>query len=168
MLKSLSILALAFLLAFAMGCSSDLVQPDSADALDGSSVKIDGADQGGSPLVAAEMLGSKEVPGPGDPDGSGSAVVTMNIGKQTVCFDIDVADVAPIVAAHIHVGDASVSGGVVVNFNVAANGLDGCVGDVDRSLIRTILQNPADYYVNVHNADFPPGALRDQLARPED
>jgi hypothetical protein len=40
----------------------------------------------------------------------------------------------------------------------------GCV-EVDRELIKEIIQNPGDYYVNVHNADFGPGAVRGQLAK---
>ena len=40
----------------------------------------------------------------------------------------------------------------------------GCV-DVGRALAKEILKNPADYYVNVHNAEFPGGALRGQLSK---
>lgn len=119
---------------------------------------------GGRPLTA-ELTGAAEVPGPGDPDGAGFAAVTLNQGLGEVCFDISVADVAPILAGHIHTGTADVSGGVVVNFDIASNGLSGCVGGVDADLIKDIRQNPDRYYVNVHNADFPPGALRGQLSK---
>jgi hypothetical protein len=50
----------------------------------------------------------------------------------------------------------------VIPTAVGATGGEGCV-DVDRSLILEIFKNPANYYYNVHNADFPPGALRAQL-----
>jgi len=125
--------------------------------------KLPDAETGGRPLTA-ELLGSNEVPGPGDPDGSGFAVVTLNPGQEEVCFDIQVADVEPIAAAHIHRGGPNVAGPVVVNFNVAANGLSGCF-TADRELIKEILKNPGDFYVNVHNPEFPPGALRGQLEK---
>ena len=118
---------------------------------------------GGRPLDAT-LTGAAEVPGPGDPDGSGSAAVTINQGLGEVCFDIAVADVDPILAAHIHDAPAGAASGVVVNFDVANNGLSGCV-DVDRDLAMAIRQNPGDYYVNVHNAAFPGGALRGQLEK---
>ena len=118
---------------------------------------------GGRPLQAT-LTGAAEVPGPGDPDGSGSAAITINQGRGEICFDIAVADVAEISAAHIHDAPAGVASGFVVNFNVAENGLSGCV-PVDKGLAKAIRQNPGDYYVNVHNADFPAGALRGQLEK---
>jgi len=118
---------------------------------------------GGRPLEAT-LTGAAEVPNPGDPDGSGSASVTINQGQNEVCFEITVADVDPILAAHIHAAPAGVPGGVVVNFDVATNGLSGCVA-VDKDLAKDIRQSPGEYYVNVHNAAFPGGALRGQLEK---
>jgi len=40
----------------------------------------------------------------------------------------------------------------------------GCVDDLDRKLIHSILSRPADYYIAVHTAAYPNGALRGQLA----
>jgi hypothetical protein len=125
--------------------------------------RIDGADHGGRPLMA-DLVGSTEVPNAGDPDGEGSAAVTLNQGQGEVCFDIRVSDIAPVTGAHIHVGAAGVSGPVVVSFDVPNKGLSGCV-NADPGLIKAIRQNPAAYYVNVHNADFPAGAVRGQLAK---
>jgi hypothetical protein len=118
---------------------------------------------GGRPF-STELTGAAEVPGPGDPDGSGFAAVTLNPGLGEVCFDITVDNVAPIAAAHIHVGTVEQFGPVVVNFDVPNNGLDGCVA-ADRDLIKAIMQTPENYYVNVHNADFSAGALRGQLSK---
>jgi hypothetical protein len=41
----------------------------------------------------------------------------------------------------------------------------GCASGLDRALLHEILTSPASFYVNVHTADFPPGAVRGQLDR---
>jgi hypothetical protein len=122
---------------------------------------------GGRPL-SATMTGAQEVPGPGDPDGSGIALIWLNQGQGTVCWFISVEDITlPATAAHIHTGAAGVSNPPIVN--LGAPGADGtsagCTGDVSAELIRDIRQNPEGYYVNVHTSDFGPGAVRGQLAR---
>jgi len=120
---------------------------------------------GGRPLTA-QLTGDAEVPGPGDPDGSGTARITLNQGQRQVCFDLEVFDIAPASASHIHRGEAGVAGPVVVTLGPPTSGASsGCVIGVNRALIRQIRRSPEQFYVNVHNADFPPGALRGQLSK---
>ena len=122
------------------------------------------ADDGGRPL-ATTLTGAAEVPGPGDPDGSGTASIRLNPGQGEVCFELTVSSIAPATAAHIHVGPAGVAGPVVVGLAPPTSGTSsGCVS-ADPALIKAIIQNPEHYYVNVHNADFPAGAVRGQLSK---
>jgi hypothetical protein len=122
------------------------------------------AADGGRPL-STTLTGSTEVPGPGDPDGSGTASLRVNPGQGQVCYELMVEGIAPAAAAHIHQAPAGTAGPIVVGLMAPTNGASsGCV-DVGRELAREILKNPADYYVNVHNAEFPAGALRGQLSR---
>ena len=72
------------------------------------------------------------------------------------------AGVEPIAAAHIHRGAADTTGGIVVHFNPYSGG---CT-EVDRGLALEIITDPSAFYVNVHNAIYPAGALRGQLDRP--
>ena len=66
-----------------------------------------------------------------------------------------------------HVGGPDVAGPVVLGLTPPTDGRsDGCAGDVDPALIRELLRNPRDYYVNVHNAEYPGGAIRGQLSHP--
>lgn len=112
--------------------------------------------------LQATLTGDTEVPGPGDPDGSGTAEVVLTPADGSVCFDISVENIAEAQAAHIHSGAAGESGSPVVNFDVATNGLSGCV-DADEATIRSISESPSTYYVNVHNEEFGGGAVRGQL-----
>jgi hypothetical protein len=119
---------------------------------------------GGRP-ISIGLTGAAEAPGPGDPDGSGTASFTFNPGTGEVCYEFSVTGVAPLAAAHIHVAPAGSPGPVVIPTPpTSATGGSGCV-TADRDLIVAILTNPSDYYFNVHNADFPAGALRGQLTR---
>ena len=112
------------------------------------------------------MTGAAEIPGPGDPDGSGTAMLELNPGTGQVCFELAVTGIAPATAAHIHVAPVGVAGPVVVPLAPPTSGSSsGCVSGVNRELIKAIIQNPEAYYVNVHNADFPAGALRGQLSK---
>jgi hypothetical protein len=118
--------------------------------------------QGGKPL-SADLDGDVEVPVIGDLDATGHAVLRLNSGQGTVCYDITVENVNPILAAHIHIGAAGVAGPIVVHMPPGATGISGCATGVDRDLIKDIRKNPAAYYVNVHNNPFFGGAARGQL-----
>ena len=113
------------------------------------------------------LTGAAEVPVPGDPDGSGTALITLNHGQGEVCFELTVSNIAlPATGAHIHAAPAGSPGSVVVPLTPpdASGSSSGCV-IADRALIKAIIQNPEQYYVNVHNAGFPGGALRGQLSK---
>lgn len=122
--------------------------------------------------LGTSLTGAAEIPGPGDADAFGAAEINVNVRKEKVCFTLVVIDMAlPATAAHIHEGDATVAGGVVVTLEApvdfAGSGVGlatGCVGNLERTLLRDIKNNPDQFYVNVHNADFPDGAVRGQLA----
>ena len=129
-----------------------------------SAAKLGGAEQGGRQLTTT-LTGEQEVPVPGDPDGIGFATVTVNPGKGLVCYELSVSDIVPAAAAHIHEAPPGEAGPVVVTLEPPTDGSsDGCV-EVDRAEAKDILKNPADYYVNVHNAEYPAGALRGQLSK---
>ena len=108
--------------------------------------------------------GAAEIPGPGDPDGTGTAKIWLNRGQGEVCFELTVSGVDPITAAHIHSAPAGIAGPVVVPLNPppTSGSSSGCVS-AGRDLINAIIQSPEQYYVNVHNPAFPAGALRGQL-----
>ncbi len=126
-------------------------------------VAVGGA--GGAPQ-STTLTGAAEVPGPGDPDGSGTASLRLNPGQKEICYELTVADIAPATAAHIHIGGPTVAGPVVVGLMPPTSGSSSACASVDRDLVLDILKNPAGFYVNVHNSAFPAGAVRGQLSRP--
>ena len=112
------------------------------------------------------LLGANEAPGPGDPDGSGTAVLRINGETGRICYVLAATGVAPLRAAHIHEAPAGAPGGIVQELVAPGQGKrTGPSRDCVRNpgLARQILADPAGYYVNVHNRKFPAGALRGQL-----
>jgi hypothetical protein len=121
-------------------------------------------DEGGQTFVLT-LSGAAERPGPGDPDGTGTAVLTFNRGLGQVCWDLSVSGIAlPATGAHIHVGGVDSPGPVVVPLTAPdASGVSSGCRAVDRELVKTIAKNPELYYVNVHSTEYPAGAVRAQL-----
>lgn len=120
-----------------------------------------------APAVAATGQGSTfevSLSGSGDADGTGTATVSLDPDSDEVCYEIAVRNIDPPTAAHIHTGAADETGGVAVPFD--APGAEGdwqdCVS-VDPATVQQIIENPAGYYVNVHNEPHPSGAIRGQL-----
>jgi len=116
--------------------------------------------------------------GAGDPNGSGEAYVFGIDGDATtLCYVIDVEKISGLKrppgakrAAHIHEGAAGTNGPVVVALAFPRGGQSAdCVSESEAAFIpggttvAEILANPADYYVNVHNFNYPAGAVRGQL-----
>jgi len=115
----------------------------------------------------ASLAGANEVPGPGDPDGTGKAAVTIDTANGQICYNLSVQNITlPATMAHIHRGAVGVAGPIVVPFDKAPDASGNAVGCVlvDAALMQEIASNPAGFYVNVHTSDFPDGAARGQLS----
>lgn len=138
-----------------------------------------------NPVLSADLDGRAEVGADGnnrivgDPNGVGEAYVFGVDGdpdRNTLCYvlladniaDIDAAPGAPFVA-HIHEGEAGENGPPVVTLAWPQNGQSADCISVGDSRIAAgttpgdIFENPETYYVNVHNAEYPAGAIRGQL-----
>lgn len=129
----------------------------------------------------------------GDPDGRGEIYVFAIDGlagqpspnPNVLCYVLTVNKIGELDQApgngrqaHIHAGKRGENGPVVAAIawpqgGQAADCLD-AVNQAARfpmgngaAVIADIKANPQNYYVNVHNAEFPAGALRGQLAYAE-
>ena len=113
----------------------------------------------------------------GDPDGRGTAEFTFDTDQGTVCYELEVEAIAEPVepapglgSAHIHTLDSVPPGAIAVDLKADFQPdksdefkASGCV-QVASALLQAILANPDQYYVNIHNADFPGGALAGLLS----
>jgi hypothetical protein len=76
-----------------------------------------------------------------------------------------VANIQEATAAHIHEGAMGTEGPVKVSLDAPKNGMAKGCAKADVSVIQAMMKDPAGYYVNIHNAAFPKGAIRGQLAK---
>ncbi len=119
---------------------------------------------GGQPFTMT-LEGENEVPVTGDLDGTGTAMLTLNRGKGEVCWHISVSGITlPATAAHIHEAPAGQPGPIVVPLSPPTSGSSSGCTTASPTLIADIIENSEKYYVNVHNSEFPAGAVRGQLS----
>ncbi|WP_240504425.1 CHRD domain-containing protein [Tsuneonella mangrovi] len=161
--SAIAIVAAAGALALA-GCSASKgeTQAPAATASDSPSDAASAVSTAET-VYHATLSGANETKG-GDPDGSGTATITISDGYGKVCWDLqDIKNIGPIKAAHVHMGAAGADGAPVFPLHASATGeWKGCE-DGSAWAKNRIDGNPQDFYVNVHTAEFPAGAIRGQL-----
>ncbi|MEO6581394.1 MAG: CHRD domain-containing protein [Sphingomicrobium sp.] len=122
----------------------------------------------GGRKFTVQLTGAAEAPVTGDPDGSGTARLTVNPGQGRVCYDIEARNIDAPTAGHIHEAPPGVAGPVVVGLFASSTNtslsLSGCV-PLSRAQAMEIIKTPSDYYVNLHNAAYPGGAIRGQMSK---
>ncbi|MDX1634743.1 MAG: CHRD domain-containing protein [Marinobacter sp.] len=124
-------------------------------------------------LSAKELVGSK-----GDADGMGHAhVFGVDGDPTTLCYVIQVEGIqlVPVkegMAAHIHEAGAGMNGAPIAMLagpedgdaaDCLTEGEEGKFPTGEAGIVKRILENPSDFYINVHNPEYPDGAIRGQL-----
>ncbi len=118
-----------------------------------------------TPALAASVtlvstLNGASEPAGGDADGAGTFSVEIDADAGDFCYTLTASKIARATMAHVHSGAAGANGPPVVTVDVAS---DMCIA-VDPEKLKAMIAAPGDYYVNVHNAEFPAGAIRGQLS----
>ena len=100
-------------------------------------------------------------------NGTGSLKIFSDnsISFNIVLSNFTVSDT--IKAAHIHLGNPVNNGGVVVGFVVTATAgtMEGKATNVRQTLVDSLKNNTAEFYVNIHTAQFPGGLARGQVGK---
>ncbi len=109
----------------------------------------------------ADLQGANET-GAGDRDGYGDMAAAVKLTEGKLCYELSVGKIGTAMAAHVHEGKAGVEGPPVITIAVTGPKNEVCL-EADGKLLRKIADEPGDFYVNVHNAEFPSGAIRGQL-----
>jgi len=161
------IVPLAFV---AVGCGSSSTSPSTAAP--------------SKPTFTATLLPANEVPPITNAEASGNGTVTITMDTTTSGGNITAANVTfvanlqgfpagtTVTLGHIHKGAAGVAGGVVISANVTSTALANGSGSLvltnsspDLAVVQDILNNPSQYYFNLHSTLNPGGFTRGQLSR---
>lgn len=126
-----------------------------------------GANGTGGKALVAKLSGVSAQAHAGD---RGNVVVRVNAKTLKVCWSYSNlkltkngdASASPTVS-HIHTGATGVAGPILVGLGDSF-ARRGCTTTTSGN-IAAILANPSGYYVNVHNASYPAGAIRGQLKK---
>jgi len=111
--------------------------------------------------ITLTLTGDAEVPGPGS---TGTAEATLTYDGDQLCVSGTTTGVGAITAAHVHAGAAGESGPPGGPLPVETDGdgpIEGC--QVVGAEGGVVFVDPASYYLNLHTAEFPDGAVRAQL-----
>ncbi len=111
----------------------------------------------------ATLTGAAETGG-GDADGVGGFKVEADEDSGDFCFTLWADKTTKPTMAHVHEGAAGADGKPVATLEITGKDSDACIA-MEPALIKALVANPAGYYVNVHTADFPKGAVRGQLEK---
>lgn len=161
--NQLLLIAIAGLSVVAAGCTGS--SENGPDALPTPDNREEAPQPEAPALLTADLTGATESPGPGDPDASGTAVLQVDLTVPQLCYEVSVNGVDEPTAAHVHRGGPGIAGPIVVTLETPAGGSStGCLDQSEvASVLGDIADSPNGFYVNVHNAAFPEGAVRGQL-----
>jgi hypothetical protein len=128
-------------------------------------------------LTGKAEIGDDGRRGAGDLNASGTAVFQI-VDDQTISYGFTLDDTDTPQIVHIHRGAPDENGPPLIEFaNVPKDAEGQPNGDAGTSsgtktltsseeidALRRIRKNPRNYYVNMHTAEFPDGAVRGQLS----
>ena len=126
----------------------------------GSAVTLPVAAVAEVPQHTVTLTGAREVPGPGAANGRGQ--FSWSVDGTRLCYLLSVKRIGPAVAAHIHRARVGVAGDVKVPLTAPTPTSAACV-TISSALATALKTHPRRFYVNVHNAAHPAGAIRAQL-----
>ena len=116
----------------------------------------------------------------GDLNGFATGTITLDAGAggntATASWNFTLGNLAnpPVTDFHIHTGTATQQGSVLIPFGVNVPGGDvltatqftGSRTGLNSANMATVIANPAGFYLNLHNGEFPGGAVRGQVPEP--
>jgi hypothetical protein len=117
--------------------------------------------------LTANLTGSEIVGDTVARTGSAKAELSLMQATKEVCYNLTLTELQNPTAAHIHKAAKGENGPSVLTFQIRTDTtVTKACAKAEDALFTDIVANPANYYVQVHTAQFPRGAIRGQLVKP--
>jgi hypothetical protein len=116
-------------------------------------------------ILVATLTSTEQVGRAGPPRGTGTATINLRPMTNEVCYNVVIRGITGT-GAHIHKAARGENGPVAVPFEAPKDSTTKGCAKFTAKLLSEIGTNPTGFYVNVHTADFPQGAIRGQLGKP--
>jgi hypothetical protein len=125
----------------------------------------------GDLVLVSSLLGRNEVPVQGGPavgDKDGHAIAMMRLQGDRLTYKLTWKKIGSPTAGHLHLGAVGANGPLKVELFAGerparAKSAGGTVQVTDPETLAALRDNPTGFYVNVHNKEFPGGAVRGRL-----
>jgi hypothetical protein len=116
----------------------------------------------------AELNGAAVVPGPGDTDASGVAVVSFSPPDGMTCLGLELSGATGVTSITIHAGGPGETGALKATLPIPPDleGSTDCKTGDNPALLESIVADPEGHYLQVATEEFPDGAVRGQLGAP--
>lgn len=115
-----------------------------------------------------ELSGEAVVPGPGDANASGAAVLSFSPADGIACVGLDLTGATDVTSITIHAGGPGETGALKATLPMPPDleGSTACSAANDPALLEAIVADPEGHYLQVASEEFPDGAVRGQLGAP--
>jgi CHRD domain len=114
--------------------------------------------------ILVATLNSEQVgPYPADPDGGGTARLELLADEARLCYELRVNDIEPATSSHVHQGSPGRIGPIRLRLEPPTDGESSSCARIDSDFLNALVASPGEFYIDVHNAAFPGGAVRGQL-----
>jgi hypothetical protein len=123
---------------------------------------VAGAARGGTAnTTTVHLTGSQETSG--GSGGSGVFQFQLLPSRGLLCYSLTWSDIGTPTASHIHKAPRGKAGNVLIVLSGTAPVAHSGCRQAPKSVLVAIGKDPGAYYVNVHTAQYPMGAIRGQL-----
>jgi len=114
-------------------------------------------------VLSANLFG-EAVPGGGaGEDAAADFDGEIDLAQEQLCYFFQLEGLSDAAAAHVHQAKDGTSGPVVMTLTLPSDAGEEVCEKMNKSLLQQMADHPGEFYIDVHTAAKPDGAVRGQF-----